>query len=85
MYARCATLHCIICINTSLLCLQAKYSPLHTCRVQLLGLGRYVLMPPAKHSSLYLYPAIHAAHQQSQVPAPVTVTCTLLCSALNKK
>ena len=47
--------------------LQAKYSPLHTCRVQLLGAGRYLLFPPAKQSSLYLYPAIHTSHQQSQV------------------
>lgn len=47
--------------------LQARYSTMHTCRVQILGIGRYLLFPPSRQSSLYLYPSIHTSHQQSQV------------------
>lgn len=44
-----------------------RYQTHHTIRTQLVGRTRYVLFSPAKQSSLFLYPAIHSNHQQSQV------------------
>jgi hypothetical protein len=47
--------------------LQGRYQAHHIVRIQLIGRARYVLFPPAKHSSLFLFPAIHSCHGQSQV------------------
>lgn len=48
---------------------QAAYSEYHTMRTQLVGSGTYYLFAPkATASSLYLYPSIHSAHRQSQIP-----------------
>jgi hypothetical protein len=47
--------------------LQTRYSEYHTVRVQMTGIGRYLLYAPVHHNSLHFYPSIHLRHRQSQV------------------
>jgi hypothetical protein len=47
--------------------LQARYAEQHIFRIQLQGVGRYVLFAPSNAKDLYLFPSIHVSAFQSQV------------------
>lgn len=47
--------------------LQARYAEHHIFRVQLQGVGRYVLFAPSNAKDLYMFPSIHVSAFQSQV------------------